>query len=344
MARSVILIVVDHKGNRDLLEKTLQHYYDMKVSNAEDSFDQSFDLGIFDGVSLNRLRKQLKTYREIKSTVFQPILLVSSRQDIGIVTGQLWQSIDEIIFTPIEKKELLARVEVLLRAHNYSVELKRLNAEVKENAIFEERRRLARELHDSVTQMIFSASTLAQTIPQLQKNDPERAKAQLEEVVQLNRSALSEIRTLLLELKPGNAIRMTLKDLVDQLIIGVQGHRNITISANVDELPTLPEDIHLGIYRIVQEALNNIAKHSHASEAHVSLMIKDGHLFLQIRDNGSGFDIEKQTPGFGLDGIGERAALMSAALNIASRIGSGTEITVSLPLPQELSARSQPSN
>lgn len=342
MARSVVLVVVDHKSNRDLLEKTLQRYYDVKVSNAADSLDQYFDLGIFDGVSLNRLRKQIKIHRAVETGLFQPILLVSSRQDIGIVTGHLWQSIDEIIFTPIQKKELLARVEVLLRAHNYSVELKRLNTNVKENAIFEERRRLARELHDSVTQMIFSASTLAQTIPQIQKSNPERAKTQLEEVVQLNRSALSEIRTLLLELKPGNVMRMSLKNLIDQLIIGVQGHRTVAISAKIDELPPLAEDVHLGLYRIVQEALNNIAKHSHASEAQVMLTLKDERLLLQIQDNGSGFDTEKQTPGFGLDSISERAALMGAKLTISSQIGSGTAITVSVPMAQELTIGSQP--
>ena len=112
-------------------------------------------IGYFDGASLNRLRKQIKAYREKASTLFQPILLVSSRQDIGIVTGQMWQSIDEMIFAPIERRELLARVEVLLRARNYSVELERINASARENAIFEERRRLARELHDSSLRCCF---------------------------------------------------------------------------------------------------------------------------------------------------------------------------------------------
>ncbi len=176
MVKSVILIVVDHKSNRDLLEKTLRKYYEVKVANDADSLNQAFDLGIFDGASVTRLRKQLKDHREKGTTLFQPILLVSSRQDIGIVTGQLWQCIDEIIYSPLERKELLARVEVLIRAHNYSVELAELYANAKANATLEERQRLARELHDSVNQMLFSASALAQTLPQLQKKDPERAR------------------------------------------------------------------------------------------------------------------------------------------------------------------------
>ncbi len=341
MNQNVILIVVDHKSNRDLLEKTLEKYYDVRVSNADDSLDQPFDLGIFDGVGLNRMRKQIQIHRTKESGLFQPILLVTSRQDIGIVTGQLWQSIDEIIFMPIEKKELLARVEVLLRAHNYSVELGRMYTNAKENAIYEERRRLARELHDSVTQMIFSASTLAQTLPQIQKNDPERATVQLGEVVQLNRSALSEIRMLLLELRPGNVMRMSLKELFDQLIIGVQGHRSITITCSVDDLPALPEDVHLGLYRIVQEAINNIVKHSAATESRITLTCRDGQLILKIQDNGRGFDTDKQKAGFGLDGIRERAVLIGAVVKISSRKGSGTTIRVSLPIPHEVAVDAQ---
>lgn len=336
MAKSVILIVVDQKGNRELLEKTLTKYYKVKVSNGEEGLDQPFDLGIFDGASVTRLRKQLKAHREKEAPLFQPILLVSSRQDIGIVTGQLWQSIDEIIFSPIERKELLARVEVLIRAHNYSVELAALYANAKDSATLEERQRLARELHDSVNQMLFSASALAQTLPQLQKKDPERARLQLEEVAQLNRSALSEIRTLLLEMRPGNLLRMSLKELFDQLILGVQGRRNIAITCTVEGVTHLVDEVHLGLYRIVQEALNNIVKHSEASEVHVELVINEGQLILQIRDNGGGFDTEQPNSGFGLETMRERATLIGAVLTLSSQKGKGTEIVVSMPIPKAL--------
>jgi signal transduction histidine kinase len=334
MAQGVILIVVDHKSNRDLLEKTLKKYYTVQITNAEDSLKQEFDLGIFDGAALNRLRKQIKAHREKKSDLFQPILLVSSRQDIGIVTGQLWQSIDEIIFSPIEKKELLARVEVLLRTHNYSVELARLYQNAREQATYDERQRLARELHDSVTQMIYSSSILAQALPRLQETDPERARTQLEEVIRLNVAALSEMRMLLLELRPGNIIRTNFKDLLDQLVVSMQGRRNINISCNVQGITVLPEEIHLGLYRIVQEALNNVIKHSKASEAQVELTTHDDQLILRIKDNGGGFDTAQRYPGIGLDGMGERAASMGASISVSSRKSEGTEIVVRMPMPK----------
>lgn len=334
MAQGVILIIVDHKSNRDLLEKTLKKYYEVRVFNTEDSLEQEFDLAIFDGASLNRLRKEIKAHRELKTNLFQPILLVSSRQDIGIVTGQLWQSIDEIIFSPIEKNELLARVEVLLRTHNYSVELARLYQGAREQAAFDERQRLARELHDSVTQMIYSASILAQTLPRLQETDPERAQAQLEEVIQLNLASLSEMRTLLLELRPGNIVRTPFKDLLEQLTVNVKGRRKMQISCRVEGITLLPEAIHLGLYRIAQEALNNVIKHSKASEAHIELLTQGEQLILRIKDNGAGFDSEQRFSGFGLEGMRERATSIGAFMDITSRVGEGTHITVTMPIPQ----------
>ena len=98
-----------------------------------------------------------------------------------------------------------------------------------------------------------------------------------------------------------------------------------------------PDEIHLGLYRIVQEGLNNIVKHSDATEAHVELTIRDEQIILRIQDNGGGFDIGQQTAGIGLDGMGERAALMGALINISSQKGDGTEIVVSMPIPRGIS-------
>ncbi len=336
MSDSLILIAVENKVNGQLLQDTLKQYHMVKLANSEASINEPFDLGIFDGVSLKRFRSQILAHKEAVNDIFLPILLVTSRQDISLVTRQLWKNIDELIFTPIEKVELLARVEVLLRAHNYSMELALLYKDAHEQATYAERQRLARELHDSVTQMIFSASTLAQTLPRLQEKDPERARLQLEEIVHLNRAALSEMRSLLLELRPGNLTRTNLKDLFDQLALSMQGRRSISISCMVEGVSILPEEIHLGLYRIAQEALNNIIKHSNASEAHIELTTYDGQLILRIHDNGDGFDTEQQTSGFGLDGMGERATQIGAELTLSSQKGFGTEIIVSMPFPQVL--------
>lgn len=340
MAESLILIAVENRVNGQLLQDTLKQYHSVKLAESEAELNEPFDIGIFDGVCLRRLQKRVMANRESRPDIFLPVLLVTSRQDVSLVTRQLWQSIDEIIFAPIERVELLARVQVLIRAHDYSVELAQLYQGAQEQATFVERQRLARELHDSVSQMLFSASMLSQSVPQLQKRNPERALEQLDEIAQLSRSALSEMRTLLLEMRPDNLVKANFKDLVDQLISAIQGRRHITVISNVEKVTGLPDDIHIGLYRIVQEAFNNIVKHSEATEVKIVLMAEGGKLVLDIQDNGAGFDIEQQKPGFGLGSMRERAAQMGATLHVTSQKDNGTQIQVSLPLPQAVSITS----
>ncbi|MBI1277952.1 MAG: hypothetical protein GC179_07480 [Anaerolineaceae bacterium] len=340
MTNGSILLVMENKTNRELLREMLKRRYSVRLFEVEADLQAPFDLGIFDGVSLSRYRKQILARQDKELNVFLPILLVTSRQDLNLMTRQLWKSIDEMIFAPVEKVELLARVEMLLRTRISSVELARLYRESTEQATYNERQRLARELHDTVSQMLFSASALAQTLPHVQKKDAAKGKMQLEEVIQLNRSALSQMRVLLFDLRPGNLKHMELVDLFDQLAIAARGYRQIDITTQVDVAVPLPEAVHLGLYRIVQEALNNIVKHSEATEAGIELAANDDQLILQITDNGIGFDGDKQTAGFGLDSMRERAAMLGGVLTLMSQKGKGTEIKVSMPLPQAVTAGS----
>jgi signal transduction histidine kinase len=106
--------------------------YQIQISHGTvEDFSQPFDLAIVDGVALDRLWKDLQARKEAEAPLFLPLLLITSRQDVGMVTRHLWQSIDEFITIPIEKIELLARVEVLLRARHQSVELAQANRQLK---------------------------------------------------------------------------------------------------------------------------------------------------------------------------------------------------------------------
>lgn len=332
MGKGIILIAVDNKGNRDVLQTCLKQYYDIEIHISEEPFNKPFDLGIFDGVGLNRLRTQIENHRSANPNLFLPMLLITSRQDIGVLTNHLWQTIDEIIFAPIEKMELIARVEMLLRARKYSVELSLLMANVKEGAALAERQRLARELHDSVSQTLFLASTLAQSIPHTQQTNPSRAAQQLEEVGHLNRAALTEMRLLLLELRPDSIARSSFQELIDQLILAAQGRRSINITTRIEITNPVPDTIHLALYRLTQEAINNIVKHSDATHAHIALTETDQIIQLNIEDNGKGFDVAAQTNGVGVLGMKERATLIGAAFTLSSRENNeGTRITVTLP-------------
>jgi signal transduction histidine kinase len=140
------------------------------------------------------------------------------------------------------------------------------------------------------------------------------------------------MRLLLLEMRPRNLVQSSLRDLIGHLINKLQGQHSVVIQSDVQFDATLPEDTHLALYRIIQECLNNIVKHSEATAASIHLAVRDSRLVLSIKDNGSGFDTGELKPGLGLGIMRERAARLGATLEMNSVIGDGTEIKLSLNL------------
>jgi len=198
----------------------------------------------------------------------------------------------------------------------------------------EERQRLARELHDAVTQTLFSASLISEAVPDLWETDPQEGRALLAELRQLSRGALAEMRTLLLELRPAALIEANLRDLLRQLGEAVAGRVGVPVTVAVDDFGSLPEEVHVALYRIAQEALNNVVKHARAGQVSVSLRCLDDdpdpiRIELAIVDDGRGFD-PAQVPAerLGLGIIRERAQAIDADLAIVSSPGQGTRITV----------------
>ncbi|MEJ2211130.1 MAG: GAF domain-containing protein [Anaerolineae bacterium] len=212
----------------------------------------------------------------------------------------------------------------------------RLYEQAQKLAVMEERQRLARELHDAVTQTLFSASLIAEAVPDLWETDQEEGRALLAELRQLSRGALAEMRTLLLELRPAALVEANLRDLLRQLGEAASGRAGIPITVDVEDPGPLPQEVHVALYRIAQEALNNVVKHAQAG--HVEVLLRcpddgDGREGLQIElaigDDGRGFEPDKVPPDrLGLGIITERAQAIGAALQIDSRPGEGTRITV----------------
>jgi GAF domain-containing protein/HAMP domain-containing protein len=220
-----------------------------------------------------------------------------------------------------------------------AIENARLYEQAQQLAVVEERSRLARDLHDAVTQTLFSASLIAETLPTLWERDQEEGQQLLRELRQLSRGALAEMRTLLLELRPSALAESSLDDLLRQLGEAVTGRTGVPVTIDVRGQCRPPSDIHVSLYRIAQEALNNIMKHASASHVTVSLECdgsSTGHggrgeqrLRLCVSDNGCGFDPSDVPPDrLGLGIIRERAQGIGAALDIQSKHGSGTRITV----------------
>ena len=152
-----------------------------------------------------------------------------------------------------------------------AIENARLRTQAEQMAVAAERSRLARDLHDAVTQTLFSTSLIADVLPRLWERDQKEGRRRLDELRQLTRGALAEMRTLLLELRPATLAEMGVDELLRQLTEAVTGRARVPITLMVDGRCKLPPDVQIGVYRIAQEALNNMAHHANASQAAVYL-------------------------------------------------------------------------
>ncbi len=206
-----------------------------------------------------------------------------------------------------------------------------LREQAEETAVATERSRLARELHDAVTQTIFSASLIAETVPPIWESNPEQGRELLGELRKLTRGALAEMRTLLLELRPASLEEAQLSDLINQLAEALSGRSGVPVSTDIVENYDLPVNVKVALYRIAQESLNNVMKHARATE--VVICLKKAHqrngLILTIMDNGRGFDLDSiPADRLGISIIRERAQGIGANLTIDSQPGLGTNIEV----------------
>jgi PAS domain S-box-containing protein len=203
----------------------------------------------------------------------------------------------------------------------------------------QERNRLARDLHDSVTQVLFSATLLADVLPQLWRRDPELGLQRLDKLRKLTRGALAEMRTLLLELRPSAVINTPLGDLLAQLTEAVASRSGLPFQLFIEQTPSLPENVHTTFYRIAQEALNNVVKHAQARKVSVSLSdtplpydltgVAGHEVRLVIQDDGVGYSTGVLwSDHMGISIMRERAAAIHAFLSLESQPGHGTEVTL----------------
>jgi signal transduction histidine kinase len=205
----------------------------------------------------------------------------------------------------------------------------RLRQQVEQAATSAERDRLARELHDAVTQTLFSASLIAEAMPRVWEQNPEEGRRGLEELRRLTRGAAAEMRTMLVELRPAALTEKPLGELLRHLTEAMAVRTRLPVDLRVEGDAVLQPDTQIALYRITQEALNNITKHAGASTVTVDLACRPDRTVLQITDNGSGFEPENVLPDrFGVGIMRERAQGIGAGILIDSKPGQGTRISV----------------
>jgi len=199
-----------------------------------------------------------------------------------------------------------------------------------------ERRRIAAELHDSLGQRLIVIKNLALFLlrPKSRQESEEDRRQRIEEISSEATAAMEETRAISYDLRPFQLDRLGLSKAVQSLARTASLASGIQFTTKFGDIDTFfPDDLRINFFRIVQEALNNIVKHSEATEAKITAEPKDGALYLTIIDNGKGLSdgppaARRGPSGFGLIGINERASLLNGSVKIRSQAGLGTELTI----------------
>jgi signal transduction histidine kinase len=210
-------------------------------------------------------------------------------------------------------------------------ELQAAQGRLQEMAVAEERNRLARDLHDSARQQAFAVSAQLDAARLLLQRDPQGAEAHLIQAEQLADDLRQELASLILELRPPELAGQGLADALPRYLAAWSRQSGVAAEARVaGGVGPLPDEVELALFRIAQEALSNIARHSRAHRAEVSLARAGAGLRLTVRDDGQGFEPAAASSGFGMRSMRERAVgLPGGALSVESAPGEGTQVNVS---------------
>jgi len=256
-----------------------------------------------------------------------PFALIMSCFSAGLyfVFGSYAHQVQRAETARRQNQRLLGELQAANRQlQGYAAQLEELAAE-------KERGRLARELHDSVTQTVFSMNLTVQSARLLLERDPARAAAQLVHLEELAAGAMGEIQALVSQLRPpsvaGEGLSAALRQVADER----QARDGLRVALKVKGDRALPEAVAAGLYRIVQEALTNVAKHAGTRQVTVRLDLAGDGPFLEVEDHGVGFDPHvplSEQGHLGLAGMAEQAREIGWNLSIDSRPGLGTRIRV----------------
>lgn len=240
----------------------------------------------------------------------------------------------------IEMNSIIKRVgkiqKIIIEQAKLSQKLANEKAEDQENRIQEiisqERNRLARELHDSVSQQLFAASMMMSAINETKQATDEREAKQLKMVEEMIHQSQLEMRALLLHLRPVALKGKTLQEGMEELLFELSQKVTMAIQWKVEEFP-LDKGIEDHLFRILQESVSNTLRHSKASQLEVLLILRDELIIMRIVDDGIGFDVEENKAGsYGLQNMYDRAVEIGGTIKIVSVKNKGTRLEVKVPM------------
>lgn len=273
---------------------------------------------------LNGFRDQVKTYyRNPDITALLAVPLIVDENIIGVL---------DVINKPDGFSNEDIQIMILFADQAaIAIENARLHEQAEHLAILEERQRLARELHDSVTQALYSVSLyIDATRMALAAGKQEVALEHLQELRQMAREAMLDMRLLIFELRPPILEQEGLAAALQARLEAVETRSGLQTTFEVEGTCQLPLSIEEELYRIAQEALNNAVRHAQAQQVSIHLSFDHEYYCLSIKDDGRGFDLEaaRQSGGLGLQGMEERIQRIGAHLTISCSAGEGTVLQI----------------
>jgi len=264
-------------------------------------------------------------------------MLPGTRSELGVpikVRGQVVGTLDvQSTESNAFDEDDLTTLQTLADQVAVAIENARLYEQAQQVATLEERQRLARELHDSVTQALYGVTLYAEAAARrLASGDVEGSADHLQELRETAQEALREMRLLIFELRPPVLEKEGLVAALQARLEAVEGRAGLETEFKVEGKGCLPPEIEEGLYRIAQEALNNVLRHATARRVMVQLRFDEESVCLEVCDDGVGFDptTAREKGGLGLRGMEERAARLGGRLTVESRPGGGTRVRVSM--------------
>ncbi len=246
---------------------------------------------------------------------------------LGFLVGQIAHVRQQAETAQQQNQRLLADLQITHR------QLQDHAAQLEELAVMQERSRLARELHDSVTQTVFSMTLATQAAQLLLDKEPTRVPAQIDRLVESARHASHEIQAIIKQLRPASIAEEGLATALRDYLAERQARDGLIAHLEVHEA-RWPENVTLGLYRIVQEAVNNVVKHAGTCEVTIKLNLSDRPACVEVIDHGVGFVVNELAPQrghLGLASMVERARELGWTLTIDSQPGQGTCVRVMEP-------------
>ncbi|NJM41435.1 MAG: sensor histidine kinase, partial [Anaerolineae bacterium] len=209
--------------------------------------------------------------------------------------------------------------------------LRRYALLIENQATLQERQRIAREMHDSVGHSLTAQSIQLENVDLWMAQDPTKALDHLQKARQLGRAALQDVRQSVASLRADPLQGKTLSQALKELAQTFEQNTGMTVKSEISSTTMLPKEIANALFRLVQESLTNISKHSQATAVQIRFNDSTTHYILEIIDNGRGFDLAQHTVGFGLQSMRERTEALGGHFTLNSQPQQGCQIQATIP-------------